>query len=71
MYNRIRTAGTVSLMAPCITLRNNDLLLAAPCVQEKSFMFEERLAAADKLKQLGNERFKRGQMQQAAEAYER
>lgn len=39
--------------------------------QEKSFVFEERLAMAGKLRQLGNDRFQGGHIQQAAEAYER
>ncbi|CAN0353597.1 unnamed protein product, partial [Ectocarpus sp. 8 AP-2014] len=39
--------------------------------KEKSYLFEERLETAGRLRQLGNERFKRGRMEDAAEAYER
>lgn len=39
--------------------------------QEKSYLFEERIETAEKLRQLGNERFKRGHMEDAAVAYER
>lgn len=42
-----------------------------PTMQEKSYMFEERLEAAGRLRELGNERFKRGRMENAAEAYQR
>lgn len=34
-------------------------------------MFEERLETAGQLRQLGNERFKRGHMEDAVEAYQR
>ena len=34
-------------------------------------MFEERLETAGSLRQLGNERFGKGRMENAAEAYER
>lgn len=34
-------------------------------------MFEERLEMSTKLRQLGNERFKRGKMESAAKAYQR
>lgn len=34
-------------------------------------MFEERLDMAGKLKQLGNERFQRKHVEEAAEAYQR
>lgn len=40
-------------------------------MQEKSYMFEERLDMAGRLRQVGNERFKRCHMKEAAEAYER
>ena len=39
--------------------------------KEKSYMFEERLETAGRLRQLGNERFGKGCMEDAAEAYER
>eukprot|EP00903_Cladosiphon_okamuranus_P018678 g17192.t1 len=39
--------------------------------KEKSYLFEERIETADRLRQLGNERFKRGHMEDAAQAYER
>ncbi|CAM9316874.1 unnamed protein product, partial [Choristocarpus tenellus] len=38
---------------------------------EKSYVFEERLASAAELRQLGNECFKRGCMEDAVKAYER
>lgn len=58
---RIRGSTT----GPC----RNTLLFY--CQQERSFVFEERLEAAGQLRQWGNECFKRGQLDDAAKAYER
>ncbi|CAN0210686.1 unnamed protein product, partial [Hapterophycus canaliculatus] len=40
-------------------------------MQDKSYLFEERLEDAGRLRQVGNERFRRGHMEDAAGAYER